>query len=221
MCKKLIIFGNTNAALVVYMNIQKDTNDQVAAFTVDKEFLNQDNYLNLPLVAFEEIEKYYSPDDYHMLIAIGYVRNNKLRADKYEMAIRKGYSLYTFVHSRAMVFNNTMIGKNCYIGANVVIHPEVVIGDDVIIRENCFIGHHTHIKDHCFVSAGTVIAGEVTVNQFCFLGANSTIKDNLTIAQQCVIGAGVTMLNSTNEKEVYFSNTNQKFPFNSDDLKNI
>ena len=221
MCKKLIIFGNTNAAIVAYQNIQIDTNDQVVAFTVDKEFVHQDKYMNLPLVAFEEIEKYYSPDNYQMLIAIGYGRNNKLRTDKYEEAIRKGYSLYTFIHSRALVFNDTLIGKNCIIGGNVVIHPGVVIGDNVIIRENCFIGHHTHIKDHCFIAAGAVIAGEVTINKFCFLGVNSTIKDNLTIAQQCVIGAGVTILNSTNEREVYFTNANQKFPFNSDDLKNI
>ena len=172
----------------------------------------------MPLIPFDEVEKKFSPAKYKIVIALGFLNSNKLRAKKYEEAIKKGYSLATVINPKAHTFPDLKIGNNCIIGANVVIHPGVTIGNDIIIRDNCFIGHNVVIQDHCFIGAGAVISGGSFVEAYCLLGVNSTIRDSVKIAKSCVIGAGVTILKNTNEKEVFISNPGQKFPFSSDEL---
>lgn len=79
------------------------------------------------------------------------------------------------------------------------------IGNNVILWSGNHIGHHSVIKDHCFISSHVVISGFVEVGEYCFLGVNATIANNIRIAKDCLIGAGVTILKDTEEGKVYGS----------------
>jgi sugar O-acyltransferase (sialic acid O-acetyltransferase NeuD family) len=216
--ERVVLFGNGSVASVAYFTLTHDSPYEVAAFTVDREYIKEDTLFGLPVVPFADVESIYPPDEYKMLIAVGYIRVNRLRAEKYYQAKSMGYQLISHVSSKATTWPGLIIGENCVIGANSVIQPFVEIGNDVFIRDVSLVGHHTVIKDHCFLASGVVVSGNVTVEPYCFLGANSTIRNEITIGRECVIGAGALILEDTQKREVYMGKAANLLPIPSDKL---
>lgn len=201
--KKVVIFGTGDIAQVVHYYLTHDSNYEIVAFTVDEDYLKEKQLFNLPVVPFEEVERYYPPEEFAMFIAIGYKQVNKLRAQKYYSAKKSGYRLISYVSPKSIVWGNVEVGDNCFVFENQTIQPFVKIGDNVIIWSGNHIGHHSVIGDHCFITSHVVISGNVKIEPYCFLGVNATIRDGITIARECVIGAGAIILKNTTEKGVY------------------
>jgi len=221
MRKKVVLFGTGAIAQVVHYYLINDSDYEVAALTVDKDYLKEQRLFGLPVVPFEDVERYYPPEKFAMFIAISYRQVNKLRAQRYYDAKKKGYSLISYVSPKSVVWPNVKIGDNCFIFENQTIQPFVKIGNNVIIWSGNHIGHHTVIKDHCFISSHVVISGNVIIEPYCFLGVNSTIRDGITIARECVIGAGAIILEATKEKGVYVTSAAKLHPLDSSELKHI
>jgi sugar O-acyltransferase (sialic acid O-acetyltransferase NeuD family) len=218
--EKVVIFGATQLAVLMHFYLTHDSPYEVAAFTVDRDYIEEETMCGLPVVPFEEIVSVYPPGDYKMFVAIWYGRVNKTRAEKCHQARAKGYELISYISSRAITWPGLVVGDNCIIG-NSVIQPFVKIGDNVSIRDGGVICHHAVIKDHCFVASGVVVLGGATVEPYCFLGANSTIRNDITVARECIIGAGTLILENTQEKGVYKGNPPQLLPMPSDELKSV
>lgn len=217
----VIIFGIGEAAELAHYYFTKDSEHTVTAFTVDNEYIKNEKFCGLPIVAFEDVEKIYSPHDYNMFIATGYSKVNKVRANKYFEAKEKGYQLVSYISSKATLFDNAEIGDNCFILEDNTIQPFVVIGNNVTLWSGNHIGHHSRIGDHCFVTSHVVISGGVTVEPYCFLGVNATIRDHIVIARECVISAGAIILKSTVEKGVYLGVVAEVSKVPSDKLRGI
>ena len=64
MKKKIIIFGNGEIADLAHQYFTKDSNFEVVGFTADSDIGKEDNFKNLPLVPFEELEKKFSKINY-------------------------------------------------------------------------------------------------------------------------------------------------------------
>lgn len=214
--KQVILFGNSPSAVMTYYQLTDDPEYSVKGFTVDKDYIKDKSLFGLPVLPFDSIEDEFSPEHYDMLIAIAYTQMNQVREQKYKQAKSKGFNLISYVHPTAIVYPEVTIGENCQIGPYTVIQQDTIIGDNVIIRDGCHIGHNNCIEDHCFISANTNVSGHVSIESNSFLGASCTIKDRLTIKKSSLIGAGVTILNDTEEKDVYVNRTCQKLPFPSD-----
>jgi len=75
--RKLIIFGIGELAELANFYFSNDSDYQVCAFTLDRNYIDSDTYLNLPLIPFDEIIEKYSPNEYEMFIAIGYSKLKK------------------------------------------------------------------------------------------------------------------------------------------------
>jgi len=219
--KKIVIFGPGDFGQIVHFYLTHDSSYKVVAFTAHKEKITNPELFKLPVIPFEDLEKQYPPTEYSMFIAIPYTNLNQTRAKVFEEAKKKGYELITYINSKAVYWENFEVGENCFILENNVIQPFVKIGNDVIIWSGNHIGHHTIIKDHCFLASHVVISGKVTIEPYCFLGVNSTIRDGINIASKNVIGAGAVILKDTNENEVYTTNSTKLLEIKSEDLKKI
>lgn len=201
---KVVIFGTSNFAKLVYYYFTHDSQYKVMAFTVDKEYITDEEFSGLPVVPFEEIELLYPPEHYNMFIALGYKSLNKLRAKKYYEAKEKGYKLVTYISSSAVKWDDLKIGDNCMVWEGQIIQPHVTIGNDTIICGGGVIAHDSVIDDHCFISSNVLVAGNATIGPYCFLGASVTIRDGITVARECVIGMGASVIKNTKEAGVYF-----------------
>ena len=73
--------------------------------------------------------------------------------------------------------------------------------------------------NHCFITSHVVISGFTIIKNNCFIGVNSTLRDDILIAPYSLIGAGVTIMDSTNENDVYLAPKPFKLNKLSTDLK--
>lgn len=201
--KPLVIFGNSQMAQIAHFYLTHDSDYTVEAFTVDRDYISNSTFCNLPVVAFEEVENFYPPESFSMFIAVGYTRLNQLRTEKYELAKAKGYNLISYVSSRATTWSDLSIGENCFILEDSTIQPFVKIGNNVTLWSGNHIGHHTIIGDNCFIAPHVVVSGGVEIGKNCFIGVNATIRDHVKIGENCIIGAGAVILKDTQPNEVY------------------
>ena len=203
MNKPIVIFGNGQIAELAHYYFANDANKEIAAFTIDGNFIADNTFRNLPMVPFESIEKHYSPNEFDMFIALGYSNLNKLREEKYLQVIGKGYNLPGYISSKATVLcGRNNIGKNCFILEGTVIQPFSAIGNNVTLFSGCGIGHHSKICDHCFLSGHVAISGNVTVHERSYLGVNSTLRNGIIIGHSSVIGAGCWINKNINDESV-------------------
>ncbi len=216
--EKLILYGNGSVAEVLHYQFSRDTDYRIVAFTVDRDLIREESFHGLPLVPWDEIAARYPPADHRMMIAVGYVQVNRLRAERYREAKEMGYRLVSYVSPKASIWDGFILGENCRINENARIQPFARIGDDVFIGGDSLIGHHSVIKDHCYLSASVKIAGHVTVEPYSYIGINATIRNKVVIARACVIGAGAVILGDTVEKGVYMSQPADLLPIGSNQL---
>lgn len=217
---KVILFGTGKIAEVAHFYLTNDSEHEVVAFTVDKEYIKENTFQGLPVIPFEEIEKTYSQNEYKMSIPIGYKNMNKIRAEKYYAAKEKGYSFISYISTKATYYG-TAVGENCFIFENNVIQPFTQIGDNVILWSGNHIGHHAIIENHCFIASHVVVSGSARIGEYSFLGVNSTIRDSVVVSKENLIGAGALILKDTKEKEVYSQRGTIKLPKLSDEILRI
>jgi sugar O-acyltransferase (sialic acid O-acetyltransferase NeuD family) len=219
--EKVVLFGNRSVACNTYYELTYNSSYEVVAFAVDREYIDQDMLFGLPVVPFDGIASVCPPDEHKMLIAVGYVMLNKLRAERYYQAKEMGYELISHVSPKATTWPGLVMGDNCQISPNSVIWPSARIGNDVFIGACCVIAHDAVIGDHCFLSDCVAVSGSVVVEPYCFLGTNSTIRNKVTIARECLVGAGAIILENTEERGVYLGGPADLLPISSDKLPSV
>lgn len=197
MSKKLVIFGVGDIGQLAHYYFTHDSDYDVAAFTVDRDYIKDDMFCDLPVVPFEDIENSHPPSEYDIFVAVSYAQLNKVRRDKYLEAKKKGYTTPSYISSHATILNDGRIGENCFILEDNTIQPFVTIGDNVTLWSGNHIGHHSTIKDNVFIASHIVISGGVTIEENCFLGVNATLRDHITIGKGCIIAAGACVMNDT------------------------
>ena len=107
-----------------------------------------------------------------MFVAVSYTHLNRVRTKLYEQAKNKGYSLASYVSSKAFVWRNVEIGENCFIMENNVLQSNVKIGNNVTLWSGNHVGHRTVIRNNCFLSSHVTISGFCDIGENCFLGVN-------------------------------------------------
>jgi len=216
--KKIVIFGTGDIAQIANYYFDIDSDFDVVAFTVNKEYLKEETFENKPVIAFEDVESIYPSAEFDMFIALSYTQMNKIRETKYHEAKAKGYNLVSYVSSKCSYMSQFKHGDNCFIFEDNTIQPFVKIGDNVTLWSGNHIGHHSTIGSHLFISSHVVISGHCQVENNCFLGVNATIHNGVKIAKESLLGAGAIIAKDTEEKGVYLPPPSTKFKKNSDEL---
>jgi sugar O-acyltransferase (sialic acid O-acetyltransferase NeuD family) len=219
--EKVVLFGLSDFASLAYQLFTYDSSFEVTAFTVDRPYLQQSEFCGRPVVAFEEIEEIYPPQQYKLFILSSFKRMNEVRAEKYRLAKARGYSFVNYISSKAATWPDLVIGENCCVMTGSIIDPFVKIGNNVVIWDGNVIGHHTEIKDHCFITSHVVIGGNCKIEENCFLGANSTVREETQLARKTLVGAGAVILHDTNEGEIYKVREPETLAIRSDQLRSI
>jgi sugar O-acyltransferase (sialic acid O-acetyltransferase NeuD family) len=203
---RIVVFGLGDLSRVAWYCLTHDSGHQVSAFTIDRGYLDRKEHMRLPVVAFEEVESVFPPDTYGMFVPIGPRVANRLRAERYAQAKRKGYTCPTYLSSRASTWPDLQIGENTLIYEGSVIQPFSTIGNNVVVRQGVSISHDAKIGDHCFLASHVVLGGNVTLAERCFVGMNATIRDGVTVAEGCMIAAGSLVTTDTVANTVYAGN---------------
>ena len=199
--KPVVIFGGGDIAEVADFYF-RHAGRTVAAFTVDRSFVDSDTRFGRPFIPFDEAARRFPPESHDGFVALSYARMNVLRADKVSAMREAGYTLTRYVSPRATVLTDA-IGENCFILEDNTLQPFCHIGDNVTLWSGNHIGHHSTIEDNVFLSSHVVVSGGVTVGRNSFVGVNSTIVDHVTLGPYTLLGAGCIVQTDTDAEGVY------------------
>jgi len=216
---KLVIFGAGDIARLAHYYFTRDSEHEVVAFTVDRQYRKDDFFLDLPLIDFDEVATNYAPGSHSMFIALSYAKMNRIRAAKYFEAKALGYKLVSYVSSRCSYLTDNPVGENCFILEDNTVQPFVTIGNNVTLWSGNHIGHDSIIDDHCFLASHIVVSGYVHIREYCFVGVNATLRNSITIAPETLIGAGAIIMKDTVPKGVYLPKRAELFEKKSDEVE--
>ncbi len=101
----------------------------------------------------------------------------------------------SFIHPKASVTGNVIIGEDVYIGPGAAIRGDwgkIVIEDGCNVQENCtihmFPGTTVLLKKGAHVGHGAIIHGG-TIGENCLIGMNSVLMDDVVLEDECIVGA--------------------------------
>ena len=216
--QKIIIAGNSLSAEILYSYIKLDQRYKILGFTVDEKFIQAKTLFSLEVLPLEKLHTFYDPSktDMKIILAIGYKDLNRTRENIYTRLKEQGFSIETYIHPEAKIYNGGNIGEGSIVLANSVIEPFSTLGINSVVWANCTIGHHSKVENHCWIASGTVIAGEGVVRNNSFLGVNVTVANKVTVEEFNVIGGSTFITKDTKKNEVYLSRHGEKHRFDSE-----
>ena len=200
--KKLIIYGTGSHAELVFAYFSKDSDYTIVAFTLEKSYLKDSYHFDLPVFPFEEIEKYISPEEADMFIAVGPYKQNAILQNYCEQAKAKGYHLASYCPSIFKTqFFPPIYGENCFFDHYAKFHAFVKIGDGVTLIGSD-VPHHVQIGNYCFLSVVT-LGGGVIIEDNVFIGMGTVVKQGVRIGKGSFIGIGCVIMNDVAPHSVY------------------
>ena len=201
--KKVVIFGITDLSIILSDFLNQDSSYEIAAYTLNRDYIPKDKscFLDRPMIAFENLENQYPPDEYELFICVGYKQMNLHRRAVWEAAKAKGYRIASYIHPSAIVQSQRM-GEGNLIMEGVILGLHTQIGSGNIFYAGSHVAHHTKVGDFNFFAISCAIAGHVDVKNFCFFGNNSTIRNAIEISDYSLIGAGCYVAHDTRAHSV-------------------
>ncbi len=184
----IVVFGAGQFADVLSIYIERDTNDTIVGYTVDRNYCTQDQHNGKPLVPWEDLEDYFPPTSVKILGPISYRNMNVFRKERFLDGKQKGYHFYTFIHESVSHYSSK-IGENVIILEGNSIQPFAEVGDNCILWCHSHIGHHTIIKNHCFLTGRVTIGGNSVLEEGIF-ASGCSISDNVIIGGWSLLQPG-------------------------------
>lgn len=210
--KPLIIYGNASTAYAAGQYFAQHHLCEVAAYTVDNNFISSPSFQGKPLIPFEDIQNVFAPEDHDMLIPLGYLRMNHLREERVNQAKLKGYQLQTYISPHSVIAKDIEIRENTLIYELAIVRANTTLGQNVIINAGANVGHDCKIGSHCFIAAGVVIGGKVNIGEYCVIGLGAILSPGISIASGSFIGAGTVATKDITESGLYYGNPAKKQP---------
>ncbi|WP_036140680.1 acetyltransferase [Luteibacter sp. 9135] len=212
MSRPLVLVGAGEFAMIACEYFEHDSDRDVVAFSVERDYIAQPVLAGRPVVPFETLAQSHPPGDFDVFVAIPASQLNRLRMRLYMEAKARGYRFATYVSSRAFVWRTAEIGENSFIFEGNVIQPFVGIGDNCILWSGNHIGHRTVVRDHVFIASHAVISGYCDIGQGSFIGVNSTFNDHVTVGADNLIGAGALVTRDTEPGRIYVGSPARAVP---------
>ena len=210
MTKPIVIYGAGPFARLMHYYFTTERASEIAAFTVDREFIDSDHFCDLPVIPFDELPTRHSPEDGDLFVAVGY-RNMRNRRMLFEKAKKSGYALANFVSRRAIIEDNVTCGENNVFMPGVHIEPFTSLGHNNLLWSDTVIGHDSQIGNHNFFSGCTALAGEVTVGDLCFFGVGSITIEKVNILDETYLAPGCILTSDSEAHAKYAGNPARGF----------
>lgn len=202
---RLVIVGTSLFAEIAYEYFTHDSDYDVVAFSVERDYMGGSPVDGIPVIPFEDLVECADPAAHSVYVACTYTGLNRLRTRLAAAAKDMGYHLASYVSSKAFVAESAMIGEHAFVFEDNTIQPFVTVGDNVVLWSGNHIGHHSTVGDNVFISSHVVISGSVEIGDSSFIGVNSTIVNDISIGRDSWIGPGCLITRSTPDDAIWTS----------------
>lgn len=202
----LLIIGNGEIASMAFEYFAHDSLFEPVGFAIGHEYIKDGTFEGLPLVDLATVEQRFPPSEVKAFVAIGDSQLNRVRARHYADIKARGYTLASYVSSRAFIWHNVKIGDNCFILEDNTLQAFVTIGNNVILWSGNHIGHRSTVEDNVFVTSHVVVSGFCNIGRNSYIGVNAAIGNNTDIAEDNYIAMSASIASSTLPNSIYQGN---------------
>lgn len=126
----------------------------------------------------------------YALIAIGQMKTAEHRIGLYHQLVKLGYELPTIIAPTAYVSRHAIIGRGTIVMHGAIVNAGAIVGSNCIINSRALIEHDARVEDHCHISTGSILNGNVSIGSGSFIGSGSVIKNGVTVGSNCFVGMG-------------------------------
>ncbi len=126
-------------------------------------------------------------------IAIGQIKNSKIRSNLYKKLKKIGYNLPKIISPHSYISKSSSIGEGSIIMHGAIINAGAKIGNNCIINSKALIEHDAKIESNCHVSTGAIVNGGTIVKANTFIGSGSVLHQSTIIQKNSIIPAGSTV----------------------------
>ena len=141
----------------------------------------------------------FNPKKYKVMIAIAIPQIRKQILSK----LPKNTKFFSWIHPTSLILNNVKIGEGSFVGAYSIITTNIKIGNHCILNRMNQIGHDCVIGDFFSAMPGSIVSGNVNIQDSVYLGNNSCIKENITIHNDTTIGMNASVVKNIIESGTY------------------
>jgi sugar O-acyltransferase (sialic acid O-acetyltransferase NeuD family) len=216
----IVIFGAGQLAELARVYIERESLGRVVGFTVDADYCRSDSMDGLPIIAWEELEAHFPPDQVQLLGPISFRRMNEFRRDRHLDGLARGYRFATVIHPGARVYSDK-IGDNCLILDGNTVQPAATIGRGVLLGSGNHVGHHSRIGDYCFISTHVTISGACDIGERCYFAPKATVEMGVSIGAGSYLGSATLIRDNLPEATVVPPVTSKLARFSADRIKRL
>jgi len=98
---RLVIVGDSLFAEIAHEYFTHDSPYEVVGFAVEHDYRKRDRLHGLPIIDFESVADRFPPEEHSVYVALVYTQLNRLRARLMGASKELGYSLASYISSRA------------------------------------------------------------------------------------------------------------------------
>jgi sugar O-acyltransferase (sialic acid O-acetyltransferase NeuD family) len=184
--------GHASDVLGVIEEVRRNTGAfvEVAGIVADGE-IDDRRFRDRGVRQIGGIEDLPKLDATHYIIAIGF---SKARWRVFNRLEPGHLDAATFVHPRAFIPPNVLVGAGTIILAGVCVSPFARIGHHVYLSHGSLIGHDCDIRDFVTVLPGAAISGDTVLEETCMIGSNAVVVEGRSIGAGAIVGAGAVVL---------------------------
>lgn len=197
--KNIVILGNNDFGRLLNYYVSVDDSRQAVAFTVNKEYIKENTFCELPVVPFEDVEAIYPPREYEILIAIGNSKMNDVRKKMYYECKKKGYTVASYIHSSCSIHTKD-IGEGNILLENCLLYPYSKLGNGNLLWDHVLISHDCIVGDFNTFSSYADLCGYVKIGNNGYFGKHCILNDYMEVADYTLVGAAAYAKGKT---EVY------------------
>jgi len=212
--QKFVIYGNGPHTRVIHGYLHESPN--LSGFIVDDHVVHQQPIIGgHAVVPLSRALIEFPPDEYAVLVALGFRDFNELRKNR-SIALRElGYRTASFVDKSVRLPKNYSISENCIVIDHVAINDGVLINDGSFISSGAMLGHDSVLEAYSWIGSGVALAGGVLVGDSSVLGLNCSVKQNTHLGHHTLVLPNTFVNADTKPYEVIASEPGRKLPFDS------
>ena len=199
---KYFIVGNGDYALMLNRYLKNTEGKEIEGFTVPGEIIDKDSFAGKAVIAGERMKECYPPEEYSLIMGIGYRSMNRIKEQEFNRYKSWGYEFINYIHPTAIIEKDVEIGEGNNVFEGVILQSGVKIGHGNLIYGGALVAHDSILGNFNSLSVKACVAGGTCIGNNCFIGANATVRDHLNLADFTLLGAGAYLSRDSDSYEV-------------------
>lgn len=209
MSKKIVLWGATGQAKVLWELLEYDGHQVIAVFDNNSNIKTLSESKNMPVlhgeVDFLVWKKLHVMDEIYGMAAIG-GSHGKDRIAIQQFLKKNGIKIFTAIHPYAFVAKDAKLEIGCQILAKAAIASEASLGEACIVNTSASVDHECVLGNGVHIGPGANLAGLVHVGDYSFIGTGAVILPRLKIGRSVIVGAGAVVTKDIGDNLVVVGN---------------